>query len=612
MANLIGKEFGNYRITDRIGSGGMAEVYRGIHTHLDRPVAIKVLHSHLLTSGDFIERFKREAKAVANLRHPNIVQVHDFDIQEEVIFMVMEYIDGANLHDLLIEYAKEGKHLTAKQIGSIINDIASALDYAHTRGMLHRDIKPSNIMLDKDGKAYLTDFGLAKILGDHHFTATGTLLGTPAYMSPEQGKGEDLTEQSDLYSLGIVAFEMLTGKLPYEAQSPIGIVHKQISEPVPVIGEYLQGAPISAQDVIDKALAKSPESRFTSADELVQALRFTLEALESSDVIQMKAPEVKPDDEIMTTPTVEMQDEESPVDLYQPTVAMEEEPPETKPEKEEDAQEKADEPAKPEKPKTKKGVPAWAWIVGVVGLLVIAGGLAITVFDLDFSDDSTAMESQPSAANSGGSEGEQEQPDEEDAQPPSQLPEPVAAVLDGANFEFYDGFDSLTERWYLYDQTIFSDGMVTTTAQGKWGPYWMSDYELTEGMASLLLFKFNSNADFTLGHQIGDFGTPDYFFRGINEDTNRFDMRGGTPDYTDLTGNLTLAPDIWYYGLFAIGDDGEYLIRVWEKDNPASWAENKYEYGTDWADRGWWLTLSVGDGSVSIDDFYSFSFSEIK
>ncbi|MFN2281790.1 MAG: serine/threonine-protein kinase, partial [Anaerolineales bacterium] len=364
MASLIGREIGKYRITERIGRGGMAEVYEGVHTHLDRKVAIKVLHSHLLEGGDFVARFKREAKAVANLRHPNIVQVYDFDITDEMIFMVMEFIDGVNLHTMLVEAGKKKERLPIKMIGSIINDIASALDYAHSKGMLHRDIKPSNILVDKNGKAYLTDFGIAKLLEDQKFTATGQLMGTPAYMSPEQGKGEDLTEESDIYSLGVVAFEMLTGQVPYDAKTPIGIVHKQINDPVPNISSLVDGVPNNAQEVIDRALAKSPESRYSSAEALVAALRVALQALESPESIPIATPEDHPTvvDDGLEAPTVTMDAEE----LEQPTVLMESEKPpeEKKPEK------KAEPEPSPKVPGEKKKIPVWAYIAG--GALVLA------------------------------------------------------------------------------------------------------------------------------------------------------------------------------------------------------------------------------------------------
>ena len=422
MANLIGKELGKYRVTERIGRGGMAEVYLGVHTMLDRPVAIKVLHGYLTEDLSFIERFKREAKSVANLRHPNIVQVHDFDIYEDMLFMVMEYIDGTNLHERLVALEREGKRLPIKQVGSIINDIASALDYAHTQGMLHRDVKPSNILLDANGKAYLTDFGIARILSDHKLTATGTMLGTPAYMSPEQGRGDELTEESDIYSLGIVAFEMLTGQVPYDARTPIAIVNKQITEPVPAISSLVDGMPDTAQGVIDRALAKSPASRYSSAVELVAALRVALQALESSeqllhepspeDVEKAAAPTVAPSakvgagEDTLSAATVAMEEPEPDkatvampeADADHATVAMEE-PVQDKAtvamegpaldkatvamESEEIPPSQKTTKVSKEKlapsPAGKKKMPLWAWIV--IGAVLLGGAaFAITQF----------------------------------------------------------------------------------------------------------------------------------------------------------------------------------------------------------------------------------------
>jgi tetratricopeptide (TPR) repeat protein/tRNA A-37 threonylcarbamoyl transferase component Bud32/Arc/MetJ-type ribon-helix-helix transcriptional regulator len=339
VANLIGKELGKYRVTERIGRGGMAEVYLGVHTMLDRPVAIKVLHGYLTEDVSFIERFKREAKAVANLRHPNIVQLYDFDVYEDMLFMVMEYIDGINLHQRLVEVGKRGERLPIKQVGSIINDIASALDYAHTQGMLHRDVKPSNILLDSQGKAYLTDFGIAKFVSGQRLTATGTMLGTPAYMSPEQGRGEELTEESDIYSLGIVAFEMLTGRVPYDARTPIAIVQKQITAPVPAISSLVDDVPPNTQEVIDRALAKSPDGRYSSASELVIALRIALRALESSQAVTMETVLDAAAKEKASAPTIAPASAIGAGEntLAAETVAMEEDEPVEVPEQETDA-----------------------------------------------------------------------------------------------------------------------------------------------------------------------------------------------------------------------------------------------------------------------------------
>lgn len=376
MASLIGMEIGKYRITERLGQGGMAEVYAGVHNHLDRKVAVKVLHSYLLEGGDFVDRFKREAKAVANLRHPNIVQVYDFDIQDDLIFMVMEYIDGVNLHAKLVEAGNRGERLPIKLIGSIINDIASALDYAHSKGMLHRDIKPSNIMIDSEDKAYLTDFGIAKLLSDQKFTATGTLVGTPAYMSPEQGLGDDVSKESDIYSLGVVAFEMLTGQVPYDAKTPIGIVHKQINDPIPDMSELVAGVPSTAQEVIDRALAKAPESRYSSAEDLVGALRTALTALEMADPIAIPAEEPPTVvDDGLEAPTVTMDADE----LEQPTVVMQEEKPA------EEVKPKNEIKPKPDKEKRdKKKIPFWAYIAGAAGLLAVIGVALTQVLDLGF------------------------------------------------------------------------------------------------------------------------------------------------------------------------------------------------------------------------------------
>lgn len=189
MTSLIGKNLGKYRIIERLGRGGMANVYKAYHPQLDRYVAIKMLHGYLAEGKDFLARFEREARAVAALRHPQIVQVYDFDIEDEVYYMVMELIGGKSMKTRLKELHKSGDLLPLNEAAGIFGHIAEALEYAHQQGMLHRDIKPANVLLDKSGRAFLTDFGIARILSDTQITATGALIGTPEYMSPEQGKG---------------------------------------------------------------------------------------------------------------------------------------------------------------------------------------------------------------------------------------------------------------------------------------------------------------------------------------------------------------------------------------------------------------------------------------
>ncbi|MBN1265861.1 MAG: serine/threonine protein kinase [Anaerolineales bacterium] len=272
MADLTGITLGKYRLMERLGRGGMAVVYKAYHPRLDRYVAIKVLHSFLAGGEGFLERFEREARAVASLRHPNIVLVHDFDVENETFYMVMEYVEGQTLKDRIQQVSALGEYMPFEEILSLFQQVSSALDYAHSQGLIHRDIKPSNILLDKTHQAFLTDFGIAHIVSDSQFTVTGTLVGTPAYMSPEQGKGEKVTSISDIYSLGIILYQLLTGRVPYDADTPLAVIHKHVNEPLPMPRTLNPSLSAAFESVILKALAKDPADRFEHAADLTRAL----------------------------------------------------------------------------------------------------------------------------------------------------------------------------------------------------------------------------------------------------------------------------------------------------------------------------------------------------
>ena len=279
MAEIkVGQEIGRYKIIGRLGRGGMAEVYKGYLESLDRHVAIKLMHAFLVSEQDFLARFQREARAIAKLNHPNIVGVYDFDtFGDDTYYLVMEYISGGTLKDRLQELAARGDHLPVEDAVRITSEITSALAYAHKRGMIHRDIKPANIMLTDTGKAVLTDFGIVKLVGGAHasvaFTATGALIGTPAYMSPEQALGKPGDERADIYSLGVMLFQMVTGKLPFDADTPLAVVMKHVNEAVPLPVSFNPDVPFRLQEVILKALEKEPDRRYQSAEEMVAALQ---------------------------------------------------------------------------------------------------------------------------------------------------------------------------------------------------------------------------------------------------------------------------------------------------------------------------------------------------
>jgi serine/threonine-protein kinase len=267
---LLGKTLGKYQVFEHLGHGGMAEVYLGHQLNLERQVAIKVLHPFLADETGFVTRFQREARIVATMRHPNIVQVYDFDHNEEfdIYYMVMEYIQGPTLKARL-----ENDDIDLEEAVFIAAAIADALDYAHRREMVHRDIKPGNIMFTDEGQPVLADFGIARMLSLTGLTASGAMVGTPAYMAPEIGSGESGIAASDIYSLGIVLYEMATGRLPFEAEVPMGLVMKHINDPVPPPSDFNNAISPELEKAILGALDKKPEDRFPNAGEMATALR---------------------------------------------------------------------------------------------------------------------------------------------------------------------------------------------------------------------------------------------------------------------------------------------------------------------------------------------------
>jgi serine/threonine protein kinase len=271
-SNLEGITLGKYRILEPLGRGGMAQVYKAYHPQLDRYMAIKILRSDLVESEEFLARFRHEAHAVSGLRHANIVQVFDFDMQDDYYYMVMELLEGDTLRALLNDYRVQKQRMPLAKIVRIIKDILNGLSYAHGEGIIHRDIKPANIMLTKKGQAVLTDFGIAQIVGSTQHTVSGALMGTLNYMAPEQGLKGECDSRSDIYSLGIVLYEMLTGYTPFDADTPLAILMKHLNDPLPLPTQVDPALPLALEMIVLKALAKDPDDRFQSAEEMSKAL----------------------------------------------------------------------------------------------------------------------------------------------------------------------------------------------------------------------------------------------------------------------------------------------------------------------------------------------------
>jgi tRNA A-37 threonylcarbamoyl transferase component Bud32 len=269
MDELIGKSFGPYKVLDKIGEGGMAVVYQAYQESLGRYAAIKVLRSELARDEEFVARFRREALAVAQLNHPNILHVYDAGVANGVYYIAMGFVDGGSLKDMIAHGPVEPNY--AASIGA---QLADALDYAHKQGIIHRDVKPSNVLMTRDGRPMLTDFGIAKALYESAaLTRTGASIGTPEYMAPEQIQGQPVDGRTDIYSLGIVLYEMLTGWAPFSTPTPVATLYKQVNEPPPPLHQVNVNVPDWLEGVVGRALVKRPEGRYQQAAELATALR---------------------------------------------------------------------------------------------------------------------------------------------------------------------------------------------------------------------------------------------------------------------------------------------------------------------------------------------------
>ena len=266
LISIIGDK---YEVLERMSSGGMGEIYWGLHRALNKRVAIKVIKHGQSDAPEMEERFFREARLAANLDHSGIIDIYDFGTEAGLAYLIMPFIDGVNLREKL----KDEERIGIKESLIMVMAITNALGYAHLKGIIHRDIKPSNIMIDKHGKVLLTDFGVSKSIQDNDLTVLGTIIGTPRYMSPEQIESGKCDNRSDLYALGLVFYEMVTGVYPYNETDIAGLLYAQIHTIPPRPSEIIKDIPVALCDIIMKLLKKSPQNRFSSCQELYNELR---------------------------------------------------------------------------------------------------------------------------------------------------------------------------------------------------------------------------------------------------------------------------------------------------------------------------------------------------
>jgi serine/threonine-protein kinase len=274
---VVGEVFADrYELEELVGSGGMSSVYRARDTLLERHVALKILHAHYNDDGEYVERFRREARAVARLTHPNIVTVIDRGVADDRQFIVFEYVEGENLKELI----ERTGPLPVRRIVEIGLQMAHGLAFAHEHGLVHRDVKPQNVLLNEAGEVKVTDFGIARSLDvDHGMTLTGTVLGTSNYIAPEQANGRHVEPRTDVYSLGVVLFELLDGEVPFPGDNFVSVAMKHVNEPPPDLVERRPDVPPRLAAAIDRALAKRPEDRFPTMDDFADELEVVLDEL---------------------------------------------------------------------------------------------------------------------------------------------------------------------------------------------------------------------------------------------------------------------------------------------------------------------------------------------
>ncbi len=271
MPGLVGTTLDSYRLVEQIGQGGMSTVYRAVDTRTQQEVAVKALAPTISSDKRFVRRFRREAGLLFRLRHPNIVPVTDYGEAKGVVYLVMPLVLGDTLHERLIQ-----QKLSVQDLSRWIGQVSDGLQFAHDQGVIHRDIKPANVMISRTGNALLTDFGLARLVESSHSLTGSMLMGTPGYVSPEQGRGQDLDARSDQYALGVILYQIAAGRLPFEGETPMGTVLMHIQEPPPPVRRFNKDVSPALERVIAKALAKDPEERFPNVAALNAAYQAAL------------------------------------------------------------------------------------------------------------------------------------------------------------------------------------------------------------------------------------------------------------------------------------------------------------------------------------------------
>lgn len=572
MEDLTGQQLGKYRVISALGEGGMAAVFKAYQADMDRFVALKILPRHFAADPEFMTRFRQEARMIANLQHPHILPVHDFGEANSYTFLVMPLVETGTLADQML-----GQPMSRQRIRTVITQVGDALDYAHSRGLIHRDVKPSNILLDERGNCLLTDFGIAKMVeGTARITQSGAILGTPAYMSPEQGTGQPLSPASDIYSLGVVMYEMATGRAPYVAETPMAVVIKHMNDPLPPPSKLNPALPPATERVILKALAKDPKSRYPSAARMVKEVRAAIPEL----------PDPEPD-------TVRPLDGATVID--QPSL----------PAWQPSAQRPAPAPGAPVRPApaplaARRGRPRWGLWLGLLGILaagvcavaVFGGGALVAVSSGTSTAEAVARASATALALSQQGTSVAATAQSEEATALAQIVQnatatalavPTEMAASGWPVLLRDGFDDNQNGWHPVLNVDDDFGIHSSVlAQSKFAweviPHRDINYRDTPTMNSISDFLVGVDARQTSGPQNADYGlafrlvTENSFYTFTISDTGQFAVqmlfRGEWSTLIEWTPTGTVRPgEVNRLQVLAQGDQFTFYINGQEVDS---------------------------------------------
>jgi serine/threonine protein kinase len=584
MSNLIGQSLGRYHILEQLGEGGMATVYKAFDTRLERPVALKVILPTREHTEKFLKRFEREAKGLARLSHPNIVKVLDYGEHEGLPYLVMEYQPGGTLKDKL------GKAMGYREAAKLLAPVARALGYAHAQKVVHRDVKPSNILLTGSGEPMLSDFGVAKMLVEDKpvdLTGTGVGIGTPEYMAPEQGMGKEVDGRTDIYSLGIVFYELVTGRKPYRADTPMAVLYKQMTEALPHPQQYVGELPEGVVGVMLKALAKDPKDRYQDGESFAEAL----EKLGRGEVEGVWGEPIK------------------------------------------------------EAPKTRRL--AWA-IGGVVGLVVLAVGIGLGSIWMKHGASPVTMATSmqaptevnpvvsPSntqaiptntsiaATRTVAAPGTANNCAPQINSPSTQNSQPIAAdamqaILDQSQVLSTDEFSNpLFPGWARYGGGINNLYVKDTMALFVDGAQLHRNYGLQVGEAVRMLTRFTTDASFTISVWSHNYNEPNFRQWGIGgggwggDPCGRlqdlfYEGANGSPDQITIYEAMGMVqkPDTWYFVLLWVKGPSQFYVRIWEQDNPNIFVDRQFDMfdSENWINRKWEPNILVDSGTLEVKNY---------